>query len=403
MSSSSSPSTLPSLLPLLFLVYCHSSSSFCSTFVVVVVLFVLFWTVGWLVGFFVCCCCHRRHHHHHRHHHHYYYQFVLYFIIIDAYKIQMDLFNESCSSGRPYCVAKTLALDIARKLFNKIFFFLYLTCIYCRHHWLTPFHWPWPCLRVTRSTQSKPIGFIFSHSVQLTRMKCDVVMKQFKLHILRLPLIYWNEGRNCCFADCIQENFNVDMHLDVYESIWFRFGLMIDTILLYILIVVLLTLTLTLIQGHRRARKQNFRCPLPHKVFSGSEWNVVHCWDVNGMWYTAEMWMECGSLLRCEWNVVHCWDVNGMWYTAEMWMECGALLRCERNVVHCWDVNGMWCTAEMWTECGILLRCEWNVVHCWDVNGMWYTAEMCWCGESPTHFVASIQCSRERTLLMWFR
>ena len=36
----------------------------------------------------------------------------------------MDLSNESCSSGRPYCVAKTLSLtlDITRKPFNHFFF-----------------------------------------------------------------------------------------------------------------------------------------------------------------------------------------------------------------------------------------------------------------------------------------
>ena len=36
--------------------------------------------------------------------------------------------------------------------------------------------------------QSNPIGFIFLHSLQLIKMKFDVVLKQFKLNTLTLPL-----------------------------------------------------------------------------------------------------------------------------------------------------------------------------------------------------------------------
>ena len=51
---------------------------------------------------------------------------------------------------------------------------------------------------------------------------------------------YWKKGNNCCFIDCFK-NFNVGMHSDVYESIWFKLGMMIDTVVLYILILVKLT------------------------------------------------------------------------------------------------------------------------------------------------------------------
>ena len=34
------------------------------------------------------------------------------------------------------------------------------------------------------------------------------------------------------------KNFNIGMHLDVYEWIWFKLGMIISTILLYILILV---------------------------------------------------------------------------------------------------------------------------------------------------------------------
>ena len=46
----------------------------------------------------------------------------------------------------------------------------------------------------------------------------------------------------------------VMMDFDVHELIWFKFGMMIDTIELYMLMLVLLTLTI--IEGHRSMRKQ---------------------------------------------------------------------------------------------------------------------------------------------------
>ena len=84
-------------------------------------------------------------------------------------------------------------------------------------------------------------------------------MKQFKLNVLwqRLSKIYWNKGNDSCFTDCVKD-LNVGMHLDVYEWIWFKLGMMIDTIVLYILI--LIKLTLPLIQGHKSPRKRNILC-----------------------------------------------------------------------------------------------------------------------------------------------
>ena len=72
-------------------------------------------------------------------------------------------------------------------------------------------------------------------------MKFDLVSKQFKLKIL---IVFFNEifqkkGNNCCCTDCFKVNFfNVGMHLDMFESIWFKLGMMIDFIALYILILV---------------------------------------------------------------------------------------------------------------------------------------------------------------------
>ena len=45
-------------------------------------------------------------------------------------------------------------------------------------------------------------------------------------------------------------NFNVDMHVDVYESVWFKIGMMIDTIVRFDTGLIGL--------DHRNARKKNF-------------------------------------------------------------------------------------------------------------------------------------------------
>ena len=54
---------------------------------------------------------------------------------------------------------------------------------------------------------------------------------------------------------------NVDMHSDVYESIWFEVGTQIC-------ICILVLIDLTLIKGQRSARKQNLPPHLSHKVYN---------------------------------------------------------------------------------------------------------------------------------------
>ena len=68
---------------------------------------------------------------------------------------------------------------------------------------------------------------------------------------------------------------NFGMHSHVYESIWFKVGMMIDTIELYILILTLLILTL--IQGHRSTKKKKVLFQLSHKVFTLFGWNLAYC------------------------------------------------------------------------------------------------------------------------------
>ena len=69
------------------------------------------------------------------------------------------------------------------------------------------------------------------------------------------------------------KNFSIGMHLNIYESIWFKLSMMIGTIDLYILILVFLTLTF--IQGHRSARKQKFLGNYLTKIFNEFGWKVV--------------------------------------------------------------------------------------------------------------------------------
>ena len=65
------------------------------------------------------------------------------------------------------------------------------------------------------------------------------------------------------------------MHLDTYESIWLKRGMMIDTVELYILI--LIYVTFTVIQGQQNGRKQTLLHQLSYKVFVWIEWNFLRC------------------------------------------------------------------------------------------------------------------------------
>ena len=78
---------------------------------------------------------------------------------------------------------------------------------------------------------------IFSHTFQLIRMKFHGVMKQIKLHTLKLPLseIYVTKGNNR-FPD--SGKINAGFHLGSDESIWFNVGNKADTTKHYILILV---------------------------------------------------------------------------------------------------------------------------------------------------------------------
>ena len=71
-------------------------------------------------------------------------------------------------------------------------------------------------------------------------MKFDVVSKEFKLNTLKLSLseICGVKGNDSCLEFAISNNFSAGMHSDIYALIWFKLGMLIETIELYILVLV---------------------------------------------------------------------------------------------------------------------------------------------------------------------
>ena len=90
-------------------------------------------------------------------------------------------------AGQASSVAKTLTLDTTRKHFTEIL--SYTPRLY-KHYWLLPFYATFSNLDLGWGLQgqrkAKPVGFIFSHTLQLVEIEFDVELKQFKLNILML-------------------------------------------------------------------------------------------------------------------------------------------------------------------------------------------------------------------------
>ena len=99
-----------------------------------------------------------------------------------------------------FCIAKTLTLDIARTLCNQFVFLpailiLVIGTMDFYYHCIDPPTHPplsvtltlaWGCK--VSACKAKPVGFNLSHTFQLTRMKFDLILMQFKLRILILVL-----------------------------------------------------------------------------------------------------------------------------------------------------------------------------------------------------------------------
>ena len=61
-------------------------------------------------------------------------------------------------------------------------------------------------------------------------MQVGMVMKQFKLNILRLHLSEIFESREITTdLQNVSKNFSVGVHSDVYEPVWYKLDILIDT------------------------------------------------------------------------------------------------------------------------------------------------------------------------------
>ena len=138
------------------------------------------------------------------------------------------------------CMAKTLSSDITCKLFSQ--FFSYLLCLEAPltstifYH----FHWPWPCLGSWGQCKAKLIGFIFLHTFHLLLLHSQLFLWGFTIlgeNFAVLLLLFFCFCFTCNYL-LHQQKYNVGIHSDVYESIWFNLGVTIDTIVFYILMVV---------------------------------------------------------------------------------------------------------------------------------------------------------------------
>ena len=111
-------------------------------------------------------------------------------MLFDPYEYHMDICNDSCLSVQPAILrGKNLTLDITCKLFDQVFFLtaMPISTISFYHFILLSLTLTLP-FSSQGQCKAEPIGFIFSHTFHLSRVKFDVVMKPFKLNILRFLL-----------------------------------------------------------------------------------------------------------------------------------------------------------------------------------------------------------------------
>ena len=144
------------------------------------------------------------------------------------------------------------------------------TCHANRHHCLLPFCTIftnfWLCLRVTSLAESKTYWLHFLLYLFLIRMKFGVVMKQFKLNILRLFFrnIFWKREikklKGWLAWGCLQISL---------IQIWYD-----DRYCFVIYILILVWSTLTLIQGHSSATMFFAN----YFFFNGIWYSVETCW-----------------------------------------------------------------------------------------------------------------------------
>ena len=209
------------------------------------------------------------------------------------YILQFNILLSFCWKflASPSCVSKTLMSDIIQ-LFN--IFLSYLACF--RHHWLLPFE----LLSLTLTLPG-------SHRVSTKQNLLD----SFSCTLFiwsEWNLMWWWSNSTRTTLDYFWVRFNETREISAVlqaasktytlEYIhMFRLGVMIHTIVLYILIIV--SLTLTLIQGHRSERKQKLLHQFSHIGFKWFEWNLVYHRDLL-VWWTSYSFYLVHSVVKGE-------------------------------------------------------------------------------------------------------
>ena len=92
----------------------------------------------------------------------------------------------------------------------------------------------------TDCVEYKTVVFIFLHTFQVTGIECDVVVKQFMLSnplVFTLVVRFTQSRKTSRVLLTVSKNLLVDMHFDIHEPIWFKVGMMIDIVELYILML----------------------------------------------------------------------------------------------------------------------------------------------------------------------
>ena len=153
------------------------------------------------------------------------------------------------------------------------------------------------------SFRFKPSDLAVLHSI-LIRMQFDVVWKKGRLDILKL-LLSWNicsQGKWLLFL-----NWNHGLHSNVYHPIWFKCGLMVETVQLCVAMLID-DLDLDLRPQSCRKAKYLFKNCVTKFSFDLFRWNMMCCWNFL-VWCTTysfyvvwSVFMEVSSTLVFSWN-----------------------------------------------------------------------------------------------------
>ena len=114
----------------------------------------------------------------------------------------MGLCSESCSSvWLAILSGKNFNVGYYRQTFQPNFLIPAMLMVAIHfYHFIPLFLYFDRALWSQGQHKAKPVGFIFSRIFRLIRMKFDVLMKQFKLNILRLLL-----SKVYCFTGCVKK------------------------------------------------------------------------------------------------------------------------------------------------------------------------------------------------------